>query len=210
MVKARRRYRLSKCLRDLLYDSLKIVKGLFAACLAIFLLTILLWLTPFKIRPFASIRKAISQVVVFQSTPNIYLFSQYPREYELKDPKGWIRRGDKLVIRTNAKTLWLGIWNNEPITIRGVRFILFPPNIARPIDKDTLGNDWLEEKFGYEQTTQYEYKESARIYSDSGWVIAAPMKFEFPEVGTYVFKYAVLVEDFGALEDRTFIVERVQ
>ena len=175
----------------------------------VLVLWVLLRFTPYKLSLFASIRKVIAEVAVFQSAPDLRLFSQYPNEYNLKHPKGWIGNGSSLEIKSSLKTLWLGVWNNEPITIRGVRLILWTPKNIKPAEKEQWSGSWLFAQFGHEMTDQYEYREAATIYSGSGWVIAVPVTFEFPEVGTYLFRYAVLAEDWGAVEG-SFAVNRVQ
>jgi len=179
-----------------------------AACIVISILTLILNYLPtgYKVHPIASIRKLITQVAVLQSPPDLQLFSQYPYEYNLKDPRGWIADGEKLEITSSRKTLWLGVWNNEPITVRGVRLILIPPKDVQVAEKDTWESAWLGAQFGHDQSiTRYQFNESRDIYSRTGWVIAVPTKFQFPQIAEYTFKYVILSEDWGAVSGKIVI-----
>ncbi len=202
--------RLTNELRNIRDRTWSILKGLIATIIAVVLLASLGGLTPYKIYLLASVRKVVSNIAVMLSPPNLALFSQYPAEYGLENPRGLIKDGERLEIVGDTKPLWLGIWNEEPITIRGVRLILVPPKGVEEQDSESWGKMWLKAQFLREPGYSYQCKEYGTIISDTGWVISAPIIFKFPHPGEYRFEYAILAEDWGPIKGRKFVIVRTR
>ena len=181
-----------------------------SALLSVVLWLVLLSVPGYKIRPMASIRRAIASLAVMQSSPDLRLFTQYPRDYGIEHQKGWVDDGGRLRITSQKAYLRIGVWNNEPLAIKGVRLVLIPPqNVVLAVEKGYQPR-WLKTQFLYEDRLRYEYRDEGNIYADTGWVIAEPIEFAFPKIGTYAINYIILSEDWSPIKGRTFVVERVE
>lgn len=156
----------------------------------------------------ASIRKILANHAVFAVSPDVHLFSQY-REYGISHSKGWLDDKQTLEIKGGQALLRLGVWNSGPVTLRGVRLFLQPPKGVAPVLDSNFGQ-WIEAQFLNAGSPQYEYRASDGIYSDTGWVIPAPLTFDFPKADEYVFRYGVLAEDWAPLKGRMFVVKRLE
>ncbi len=185
----------------------KIVEGLVAAIFVVWLLTHIF--PQYEIHIPASIRKGLSELAVITTSPNLHLFSQYPNNYKLTSQKGRINDKQVLTIESEQLPLWLGVWNNEPLAVRGVRFILIPPDTTEAVG-GSWTYAWLRSQFLDDKTPRYEFRHAADIYSDTGWVIPEPIVFKFPAIGDYIFQYEILSDDWKPIAGRTFTVKRVK
>lgn len=193
-------------------DTLKCLRGIAIAILCALIIAICLRPFGFRADWEASIFKILNNFLVFQkinNPPKIQLFSQYPNEYNISDEKGWIKDKDILEISQSNKSLWLGVFNEGPVTLHNVKFILFPPNEANFINRENWDYAWLIAQFGKEQKTQCEYKFQGTISPRTGWVIPVPMQLEFPKVGYYQFNYAVISDEYGPYM-KSFIVKKIR
>lgn len=196
------RNRVKTSMRKFLRDVWKGLRAIAIAVTLAVIVSILLWPFGFRADFKASLFKILDHVLVFQKVEHppkaqIHLFSQYPYEYGLKHPEGWIEKQEVLEIREQDKPLWLGIFNSEPRALHGVRFILSPPSNVEPVGKEAWSEHWLAYQFGQTRDTRYQYREWFNIPPHTGMVITAPIQFRFPQSGDYRFAYVVITDEYG-------------
>jgi hypothetical protein len=194
---------------DLIRATWNVLATLIGGILAVYILAALPKWTSYKIDARASIRKALSQVVVFRTQPDLRLSTQYPVAHGISSPKGWITSETPIHVSGSSHPLWLSIGNNEPITMKGVT-LLIQPDQKLELDYDAMSGcrkAWLFQEFQNEPRVQYQYTTSLTILPDLTSALPCPPIFHFPAVDTYRFHYSILSEDWAAVEG-TFTVVR--
>ncbi len=182
--------------------------GIFIAFICAFIIAGILYPFGYRADPQASLFKILDHLLVFQKlerSPRVSLFSQYPKEYNLAHPNGWISNDEVLEISENKKPLWLAILNSEPRTLHNLRFILFPPNDVSASNEGVWIKAWQKAAF-LGQPTQYDYLFPS-ISPRLGLAIPYPIQFEFPGLKDYRFTYAITCDDYAPLKG-SFIIRR--
>jgi hypothetical protein len=197
-------------IKDILGGVCKAIKGIVVVLICAVVIALILYPFNYKISPEATLLKILDNFVVFkknEKSPKIHLFSQYPFEYGLIHPEGWIGDKEVLIVNQDIKPLWLGVFNSEPRVLHNAKFILFPPKESSLVNENKWSTAWLIANFGQEQKMQCQFKYAVNISPQTGWVIPVPIQFSFPVIGEYEFSYTVISDEYAPFK-RSFIVKR--
>lgn len=196
----------------LIKDVKKGLWGILVALICALVISAALWPFGFRADVQASLFKILGHILVFQKVerpPQIHLFSQYPYEYNIRHPDGWISEGDALEISQDNKPLWLGIYNSEPRVLHNVRFILSPHNDVKVFNEATWRGAWLIYQFGQDRATRYQYRFFVNIPPRTGMVLPIPIELEFQTPGDYNFSYVVISDEYGPRKG-SFVIRRLK
>ena len=163
-------------------------------------LVLIVWLFGGRPDLYKSFQNVIRDFVALRLEPRSALYTQFPNEYKLGEygTDAVIQNGGTLTINTSEKPIWIGIKNNENISLRNVLFILIMPQSVMSINEEKWNGGWR--KMDVKNGTGYFTQLVSSIQPERGAHFDPPIEVRFPKPGQYIFLYKYMCDDFSPKE----------
>lgn len=138
--------RLKKLLLEQLVKLRETFLTILRTSLVILLLSLAIWLFGGRPDLHKSFQNILKDFLILKLEPRSSLYTQFPHEYGLGKygEAASIPNGKVLTIDKLEKPIWIGIKNNENISLENVLFKIFLPEGVMPINEEKWKNAWRE------------------------------------------------------------------
>lgn len=187
-------------IKGFLWRQLKELENAFAALLRsvflILLISFIVWLCGGRPDLYGSLQKIVSNLVVIKMEPRSELYTQFAHEYGLGKygESATIPNGGILTIEESEKPIWIGIKNNENISLENVLFKIYLPDSVVPINEEEWIKGWqpVDTKTGKGFFAQFK----DNIQPGRGAHFDLPIQVRFLRPGDYTIFYVYCCDNF--------------
>lgn len=190
---------MGKLKKVLLEQLLKLCETFFTlvrTLVIILLLSSLIWICGGRPDIYKSFQKTLQDIVVIRLEPRGNLYTQYPNEYSIGKygDAAQIPNGKILTIDELEKPIWIGIKNNENVSLENVLFKIYLPPGVMLINEERWKSGWREFDVDTGKGFFTQFKDN--IQPERGSHFDPPLQVKFPKAGDYYISYIYFCDNF--------------